>query len=83
MSNIGTPEHYIEVFETIMSAADDGNLALVKCKDITTGKDAYVIVVTIDEDDGSCDMVPVARLFDGNPYEQLDPPEGTDVKPTH
>lgn len=83
MSDIGTPEHYIEVFETMMSAADHGDLALVRCKVKATGEDAYVIVITIDEDDGSCDMVPVARLFDGNPYEQLDPPEDANVKPTH
>jgi hypothetical protein len=57
-------------FDTIQRACEAGDLALVECADAVTG--AYVAVVCAMQHDGDeIEIVPLARMFDGNPYEAL------------
>jgi hypothetical protein len=68
-------EGYKKNFETLRRAFDDGNVALVECKD-NTGAFVYTICAMSSVDDSSdVAIVPLARLFDGNPYDELIPPE--------
>ena len=59
--------------ETIIQAAKDGNLALASCEDAKTGK-KVAVVCAVNWVNGEFEFVPMARLFDGNPYDQLKPP---------
>lgn len=63
-------------FDTIQRAFENNDMALVEC---TTwdGNLAYVICATQGYPDGSTELIPLAKLFDGNPYDELCPPEGT------
>lgn len=60
-------------FETLRRAAAAGDLALVDCQDKSTLKPVRVICAMQRERDGIT-MVPLAKLFDGDPYEELNPP---------
>jgi hypothetical protein len=62
-------------FNTMLRAAQDGQLALMECTD-QQGQPAYVVCMVNppDEEHGEIEMVPVARLFNGNPYDEVNPP---------
>jgi hypothetical protein len=61
--------------EALVRAAKNGDLALVECRERSTGKPVAVLCCLDTEEDGeTVNIVPFARMFDGNPYEQLDPP---------
>ena len=62
-------------FDTLMRAAKRGDLALVSCTDAKTGEPAAAICVVNHEPNGAVDLVPVARMFNSNPYEELLPPD--------
>ncbi len=62
-------------FQTLQNACKAGSLALLDCRDKATGLPVRVIVAVNDEPDGGCSFVPLARMFDGNPYDELDPPD--------
>ena len=77
---------YKHNFETMLAAARNGDLALVECTDAKTGEIVIAVCIMIDHTDGSTDIMPVAKMFNGNPYEELIPPldtEVTDVKDVH
>lgn len=59
--------------ETLIRAAKNGDLALVECKDKATGK-IVVAVCAIGHSNGEYSITPIAKMFDGNPYEELNPP---------
>jgi len=59
--------------ETIIRAAKAGRLAIVDCQDKATRK-AVTILCAIGQDRDVCVIVPFAKLFDSNPYEELYPP---------
>ena len=67
------PEAYSKNFETLKRAQDNGDLALVECTDAETGKPVYTVCAMQHDGDGYL-IVPLAKLFDGNPYEELVPP---------
>ena len=60
-------------FETLRMAIKNNNAGLVGCTDVVTGK-PVVTVCALNVVDGEYQMVPLAKLFDGNPYEELMPP---------
>jgi len=64
---------YINNFQTLARAFEDNNCCLVECTDRETGK-PVITVCAVQERDGVYEMVPFAKMFDGNPYEELDPP---------
>lgn len=66
---------YKHNFETLQRAFEAGDIALLECTERATGKPAVVLVAVNREADGGAEFVPLARLFDGNPYDQLDPPQ--------
>lgn len=59
--------------ETIKLAAKHGDLALVDCQDKTTKK-RVVILAAVGRDGEEFVISPLAKMFDGNPYEELNPP---------
>lgn len=61
-------------FQTILAAASAGHLALLDCADAKTGKPVATIVAINREPSGQFGFVPLARMFDGNPFEELSPP---------
>lgn len=64
-------------FETLLRAADNGDLCLLECTDWATGK-PVMAVCAVQQDDDELMFVPIAKLFDGNPYKEIAPPS-TDV----
>jgi hypothetical protein len=60
-------------FQTLSRAFDNDRVCLMECTDKVTKKKVMVIcaVQMVGEE---YEMVPFAKLFDGNPYEELDPP---------
>ena len=60
-------------FETMRRASADGNLALMECTDAVTGK-PVITICAVEHHDGEFHFKPMAKMFDGNPYEELVPP---------
>lgn len=60
-------------FETLKRAAANGHLALVECTDKKTGA-TVIAVCAIGRDGSDYTVHPFARMFDGNPYDELNPP---------
>ena len=65
-------EGYGTDLETLIQAAKDDNLCLLEC----TNKEGnqVVVVCAVNFVDGEYEFVPLAKMFDGNPYEELQPP---------
>ena len=70
------PKPYRENFSTLQRAFDDSAACLLECHDRATGKPAYVICA-VNRCGPDYELVPFARLFDDNPYDQLSPPFAT------
>lgn len=68
-------EAYRANFETMLRAFENGDVALLECTDKATGKTVIALVAVQHEDNGDFAMVPLAKMFDGNPYEELEPPK--------
>ena len=68
------PEGHRNNFETLKRAFQAGDVALMECQCAATGDPAYVICMANREEDGSVDFVPVAKMFDENPYDEWIPP---------
>lgn len=68
------PQGHRKNFETMLRAARDGALALIECLDAKTGVPVYTICMMGRAENGDYMTAPVARLFEGNPYEELTPP---------
>jgi len=62
-------------FQTLLTAARNGDLALLECTDKATGNPVYVICAVNAGPDGLYSMTPLAKMFDGNPYDEVGPPE--------
>ena len=68
-------------FETLKKAFDHDSVCLVECTDKATGKPVMTIcMVNVIKDPNMIvkdefEFVPVAKLFDGNPYEEVSPPK--------
>ena len=60
-------------FDTLLRAADDGNLALMECLDAATRETRYVLCA-VGRDDGDYVMTPFGHLAPGHPYEAYIPP---------
>ena len=67
------PQAYRENFNTLHRAFDEGAACLLECHEQATGKPVYVICA-VNRCGEEFELVPFARLFDGNPYERLSPP---------
>ncbi len=67
-------QEYIENFGTLTIAMSRRDAKLVRCFDKKTNKDVIVIAAIFPDEDGKLTLTPLAKMFDGNPYEELDPP---------
>lgn len=67
------PEGYKANLETLEKASRAGHLALVECKD-KAGK-TVIAVCAVAFDGREYVITPLAKMFDGNPYEELEPPK--------
>ena len=59
--------------ETIIRAAKDGSLALMECELKSTGE-KLAVICTAQFDGKEYQMIPFAAMFNGNPFEMLNPP---------
>lgn len=67
-------ESYKHNFNQLLRAGYNGDLLLMECTDAITGKPVITVCIhTVDGDDMH-NMQPIAKLFDGDPYEELRPP---------
>ncbi len=62
-------------FETLVDAVKHRALALVECTEISTGNPVAVMCAVNRYPGGDKELVPLARLFTGNPYDEVAPPE--------
>ena len=69
----GHSEHARANFETLLKAAENGDLALMECADAATGVSRYVIVA-VGRDHDDYVFTPFGHLADGDPYEAYIPP---------
>lgn len=60
-------------FDTLRKAFRNGDVCLMECTDSTTGK-PVVAICAVERIEGDYAMKPLAKMFDGNPYEELNPP---------
>lgn len=60
-------------FETLKKAFAEGSVCLISCADANTGK-TVIALCAVNFDGKEYQMVPLAKMFDGNPYEELLPP---------
>lgn len=79
MSYLSDNPGYKNNFETIRAAVLNGDDMIMECIDNGTGKPVIVLCARYTDDEGMIVIVPLAKLFDGNPYEQLTPPHGREV----
>lgn len=63
-------EGYKTNFETLKAAADAGDLCIMEVYNRISGAPAVLVCATYQDDDGYINFVPLARMFDGNPYEE-------------
>lgn len=68
------PDHIRANFQTLMRAAENGDLALMECSDAETGAPRYVICA-VGRNGGEYLFTPFGHLVEGNPYEAYHPPE--------
>ena len=60
--------------QTLMRAAENGDLALMECADAESGAPRYVICA-VGRNGGEYLFTPFGHLAEGNPYEAYQPPE--------
>jgi hypothetical protein len=68
------PEQCCANFETLLRAAQNGDLALLECAEAATGVSRYV-VCAVGRTEGDFVFTPFGHLAEGNPYEAYRPPE--------
>ena len=60
-------------FATLKRAFAHGDVALMECTDTATGK-PVITICAVNTINGEYEFTPLAKMFDGNPYEELSPP---------
>jgi hypothetical protein len=66
---------YKKNFKTLLEAVGLNDVCLLECTDAATGKPVMAICALNRTDEGEVMFVPIAKMFDGNPYEELMPPD--------
>ena len=67
------PEGHKVTFEMLKVAFSRGDVCILQCMDKETGEDVTVICA-VNSDGQEYDLVPLAKLFSDNPYDELIPP---------
>lgn len=60
-------------FNTLLQAAKNGHLVLLDCQDKATGQ-SIPTICALDYDGHEYTFIPLAKLFTGNPYDEMNPP---------
>lgn len=68
------PEAHRINFETLLRAARAGDLCILQCNDATTHDPVTAICFVSQDAEDNIELTPVARFFNGNPFEELLPP---------
>lgn len=68
------PAHIRANFETMLRAAQNGDLAVMECKDSGNGAPRYVICA-VGRTEGDYAFTPFGHLDERNPFEAYVPPE--------
>lgn len=68
------PDYARANFETLLRAAQNGDLALMECTDSASGSPRYVMCA-VGRTEGDTHFTPFGHLAEGNPYEAYVPPE--------
>jgi hypothetical protein len=79
---MGIPEKHKEAMISLRDAFAEGRVSLVEAKSASTGEPVYVICRVFSPDGKYLSFVPMARLFNGDPVEEVLPPE-TEEKKEH
>jgi hypothetical protein len=69
-------EGYRGNFESLRRAFANGDVCLAECTDKVTGK-TVIVICAVQKVDEEIELVPFAKMFDGDPYEEVDPPRPT------
>ena len=67
------PDHARTNFETLLKAAEAGDLALMECTEVESGETRYVLCA-VGRDNDAFAMNPFGHLAPSNPYEAYIPP---------
>lgn len=74
---------HLSNFNTLKRAFANGDVALMECTDANTGEVLAVLcMVNHRAQSDDFEMVPIAKFFNGNPYEELVPPTLDAQEPT-
>lgn len=74
------PKGHRANFGTLQRAGRNGDLALMECQSREGGRKVYVICAARwDSRADEIQFTPLAKMFDGNPYEEVIPPAGEKV----
>lgn len=60
-------------FETLQRAFDNKDVALLECKENSTGE-TVALICAVSFDGKEYIFTPIAKMIDGNPYELFTPP---------
>lgn len=71
------PDGHKKNLLTLCAAAANGELALIECTDAVTGK-PVITLCALSRRGGEVTSTPLAKMFDGNPYDELRPPKVDD-----
>jgi hypothetical protein len=69
------PKGHKQNFQTLVDAFNAGDVALMECQLSATGETVAVICAANRMPDGEIQFTPFAIMFNGNPYEMVNPPK--------
>ena len=69
------PKGHKRNFNTLVEAVRAGDVALMECQLAATGETVAVICAVNRLPNGETQLIPFATLFNGNPYESVNPPK--------
>lgn len=69
------PDSVKENFDMLCAAVRNGDVMLMECVDKESGKNVYALcAINRDEESEKFNLIPFAKMFEGNPYKQILPP---------
>jgi len=76
MESVNTPisQGARKNFNTLLLAASNSDLCLVQCSKADTGEPIAVICAINKHSNGIIEFIPLAKQFDGSPYDEINPP---------
>jgi hypothetical protein len=71
---LAIPVGYKDNFRTLARAFDAGQVCLVECTDKAT-RNKVMVICAVQMVGKEYKLVPFAKMFEGNPYDEVEPPE--------